>query len=230
MIRKILRIFVILALINYSCSGNMSHSTDQSVGKVRYLALGDSYTIGESVPESKRFPVQLADSLADAGYDLEVEIVAKTGWSTGQLTEAISKNPPQGYFQLVTLLIGVNNQYRGLDTAGYRHELRALIRQSVAFAGDDTGRVIVVSIPDYSVTPFAINMDNSKIAREIDAYNAIKKEECEMLRVAFVNITPVSRQTANDCSLLASDGLHPSAKMYRRWVNHLLPTVLEILR
>ncbi len=107
--------------------------------------------------------------------------------------------------------------------------MRELIRQAIAFAGDDTGRVIAVSIPDYSVTPFAINMDTAKIAREIDACNAIKKEECEMLGVAFVNITPVSRLAANDLSLLASDGLHPSAKMYRKWIDHLLPKAMEAI-
>ncbi|MFP4469494.1 MAG: SGNH/GDSL hydrolase family protein [Bacteroidales bacterium] len=205
---------------------------DETLGatSIRYLALGDSYTIGEGVAEGTGFPQQLAGRLQNAGFLPEVTIIARTGWSANQLAEGIAENAPQGTYPLVTLLIGVNNQYRRMDATEYRRELRDLIRQCIGFAGNDTRRVIVISIPDYSVTPFAAGMDTARIAGEIDAFNAIKKSETQRTGVAFADVTPVSRQVAGDLSLLASDGLHPSARMYGKWADLLFPMSNKILR
>jgi len=197
---------------------------------LRYLALGDSYTIGESVAEIDRWPVQLASELSDKGFNVaETEIIAQTGWTTGELKQGIEAVDPQGPYDLVSLLIGVNNQFRGLDTAAFRLEFRELISLSISYAGNDTGRVIVVSIPDYGVTPFAQNMDTEKIAREIDAFNAIKLDEAMDAGVAFVDVTPISRQAAQYPSLIADDGLHPSAEMYAKWVELILPVAEEMV-
>jgi undecaprenyl-diphosphatase len=178
----------------------------------RYLALGDSYTIGESVPATERFPVQLARELQLG----EPQIVARTGWTTDELNAAIDAAKPQGPFELVTLLIGVNNQYRGRDAEQYRGEFRALLQRAIGFAGGDAKRVIVVSIPDWGVTPFAEGRDRAKIASEIDRYNAINREEAARAGAGYVDITPISRR--DDAALVAGDGLHPSGKQYSEWV------------
>jgi lysophospholipase L1-like esterase len=178
----------------------------------RYLALGDSYTIGESVAPEERFPAQLARRRALG----EPEIIAKTGWTTDELNAAIDAANPQGPYELVTLLIGVNNQYRGRDAEQYRGEFTALLRRAIGFAGGDAKRVVVVSIPDWGVTPFAEGRDRAKIAAEIDRYNAINREEAARAGARYVDITPVSRR--DDPTLTAGDKLHPSGKMYSEWV------------
>lgn len=183
----------------------------------RYLALGDSYTIGESVPEAERFPNQLASELGIPAP----QIIAKTGWTTDELNAAIDAANPQGSFDLVTLLIGVNNQYRGRDAEQYRGEFAALLQRAIGFAGGDAKKVIVVSIPDWGVTPFAEGRDRAKIAREIDQYNAINREEAAKAGAKYVDITPVSR--GNDPALVAGDGLHPSGKQYAEWVRLITP-------
>lgn len=177
----------------------------------RYLALGDSYTIGESVPEAERFPNQLARILGIG----EPQIIAKTGWTTDELNAAIDAASPQGPFELVTLLIGVNNQYRGRDAEQYRGEFKALLQRAIGFAGGDAKRVIVVSIPDWGVTPFAETRDRARIAREIDQYNAINRDEAARAGVRYVDITPISRRP--DPALIAEDKLHPSGKQYAEW-------------
>lgn len=184
-----------------------------------YLALGDSYTIGESVAEGDRYPVQLARGL---GLH-DPLIIAKTGWTTDELNAAIDKADPQGTFGLVTLLIGVNNQYRGRDAEQYRGEFIGLLHRAIGFAGGNASHVIVVSIPDWGVTPFAANRDRAKIATEIDHFNAIAREETLRANARFVDITPVSRRAATDASLVAADGLHPSGAMYAEWVKLILP-------
>jgi len=179
-----------------------------------YLALGDSYTIGESVAVEERWPVQLAKTL----HIGEPEIIAKTGWTTDELNAAIDKANPQGPYELVTLLIGVNNQYRGRSAAQYRDEFRALLQRAVSFAGENAAHVIVVSIPDWGVTPFAKGRDRATIAREIDEFNAINREEAVKAGAHYADITPISRRAAQDPTLVAPDGLHPSAKMYSEWI------------
>lgn len=197
---------------------------------IRYLALGDSYTIGESVDESERWSNQLADLLSPQleGERIEVTIIAKTGWTTDELWQGIQSaevNPP---YDLVSLLIGVNNQYRGRDTEEYREQFVFLLNKSIEYAGGDANKVIVLSIPDWGVTPFASNRDSKKIAVEIDQFNAVNKEETEKAGARYVDITPISREAVNEPSLIAPDGLHPSGKMYTMWAEKVLPIVLAI--
>jgi lysophospholipase L1-like esterase len=177
----------------------------------RYLALGDSYTIGESVDASERFPVHLARELKLG----EPQIIAKTGWTTDELSAAIDAADPQRPFDLVTLLIGVNNQYRGRSADEYRTQFTALLQRAIGFAGGDASKVIVVSIPDWGVTPFAEGRDRAKIASEIDAFNTINREEAARAGARWVDITPISRRS--DPALVAGDGLHPSGKQYAEW-------------
>lgn len=197
---------------------------------VRYLALGDSYTIGESVPEAERWPNQLSDFLAVEGIRTEVTMIARTGWTTDELWEAIQAREIRPPYDLVSLLIGVNNQYRGYDIDKYRDEFVFLLTKSIEYAGDDRNRVIVLSIPDWGVTPFARGRDTTQIANEIDAFNAVNREESYKAKVHYVDVTPISRQAVNDPSLIASDGLHPSGKMYAAWAQLALPTAVEIMR
>jgi lysophospholipase L1-like esterase len=191
-----------------------------------YLALGDSYTIGQSVAVEERFPEHLVDSLQHRGINIaRPEIIARTGWTTDELQRAISEKDPQGPYDLVTVLIGVNNQYRGYDINTYRAEFVSLLNQAIAFAGNEKDHVVVLSIPDWGVTPFASGQDRERIAAEIDAFNAINQQESESAGVPYVNITTISRLTSSDSELVAGDGLHPSGKMYAEWVKKILPVV-----
>jgi len=190
----------------------------------RFLALGDSYTIGESVAVADRWPNQLALRLRKNGIDIaDPEIIAKTGWTTDDLSSAIDAAKPQRPYALVTLLIGVNNQYRGRAAEEYRNEFVALLRRAVVFAGGNPRRVVVVSIPDWGVTPFAANRDRAKIAAEIDRFNTINAEETRKAGARYADITPVSRRAVADATLVAPDGLHPSAAMYALWVSIISP-------
>ena len=192
----------------------------------RYLALGDSYTIGESVPEVQRWPVQLAASLQiDAPT-----IVARTGWTTDELDDAINHAKLKPPYDLVSLLIGVNNQYRGRPLAEYEHQFETLLRRAIGFAGGKPGRVFVVAIPDWGVTPFAHGRDGAKIARELDAFNAAAQKICAKHGVAFVDIAPIYRERGREAAMLSGDGLHPSGAMYALWAAQALPTVAEMLR
>lgn len=197
--------------------------------QIHYLALGDSYTIGEGVDKSECWPSQLAVALGARGYFVDVSTIARTGWTTSELAEAIRSANLQGDFRLVSLLIGVNNQYRGLDLEEYRVEFVGLLGQAIQFAGGNPKRVVVLSIPDWSATPFAEGRDRANISVEIDAFNSVNREESARAGVCYVDVAPASRQAANDASLIASDGLHPSGKMYARWVELAYPIVLNIL-
>ena len=199
---------------------------------IRYLALGDSYTIGESVPENERWSNQLAELLKSspqlAGREIQVTIIARTGWTTAELWQGIEMRAIQPPYDMVSLLIGVNNQYRGYDINEYREQFRFLLEKAIEYADEKPDRVFVLSIPDWGVTPFAAGRDAAKIAQEIDAFNAVNREEAEKLGVAYVDVTPVSREAANDPSLIAGDGLHPSGKMYAEWAKLALPVALQI--
>jgi lysophospholipase L1-like esterase len=208
-----LRSLIVLLMLT-GCSTGPDRDQQQ-----RFLALGDSYTIGEAVSETERWPVVLAKKLNLA----DPMIIAKTGWTTDELNAAIDVARPGGPFDLVTLLIGVNNQYRGRSAEEYRSEFVALLGRAIAFAGGDAGRVVVVSIPDWGVTPFAADRDRVKIAREIDQFNAINREEAARAGAHYADVTAISRGAATDPALTASDGLHPSAKMYQQWVDVILP-------
>jgi lysophospholipase L1-like esterase len=196
---------------------------------IRYLALGDSYTIGESVDETERWPNQLAEMLRADGVSAEVTIIARTGWTTSELWEVIQARQIEPSYELVSLLIGVNNQYRGYDINEYREQFVFLLIKSIEYAGGNPKRVIVLSIPDWGVTPFANGQGGDRIARDIDAFNAVNREETEKAGAQYVNITPISREAEHDTTLIAGDGLHPSGKMYLEWAKLAYPVALEAL-
>ncbi len=203
----------------------------QGLKTMRYLALGDSYTIGESVAEAERWPVQLATQLQETGIPLDPpQIIARTGWTTDELMAAIERQNPQGPFDLVSLLIGVNNQYRGLDSTEYRKQFHTLLQTALTLAGGKPNHVIVLSIPDWGVTPFAHGNDRPQIATEINQFNAVNREETLQAGAHYVDITPISRQAAGDTTLIAEDGLHPSGKMYRLWVELVEPVAQAALK
>ena len=185
-----------------------------------FLALGDSYTIGEAVEPSERWTSHLVRRLTGLGVHLEEPLtIAKTGWTTDELDAAIDEAKPQGPFGVVSLLIGVNDQYRGHASEGYRQPFVRLLERAIGFAGGDPHRVVVLSIPDWGVTPFATKegRDPAVVAREIDAYNAINFRETTARRARYVDVTHVSRRAAHEPDLLAADGLHPSGRMYDEW-------------
>ena len=191
-----------------------------------YLALGDSYTIGEMVAPPDNFPGQVYNILQNAGINLQASrIIAKTGWTTDELETGIinanNADPLRSSYDFVSLLIGVNNQYRGRSVDNYKPEFEELLKKAIRYAGNRPERVVVLSIPDWGVTPFANGRDRAQIAREIDAYNAANKEITLRYNVHYIDITPWTREAATDNSLLTSDGLHPSGKEYKRWAERI---------
>lgn len=188
-----------------------------------YLALGDSYTIGESVDEKERWPVQLVEQLETKNqFFKQPSILAKTGWTTGNLNEAIISENITETFDIVTLLIGVNNQFQGRSITEFQEQFRELLIKAISFANNKPENVIVVSIPDWGVSPFASSWDRAKISSEIDAFNAIKKEETHEQNAIFVDITPISRLALNNSEFIASDNLHFSGEMYGLWVEEII--------
>jgi lysophospholipase L1-like esterase len=206
-------------------SMSSAHAEPQSL---RYLALGDSYTIGEGVAEEARWPRQLAAALRADGVALDdPRIIATTGWTTDELSAAMDAAEPLGEWDFVSLLIGVNNQYRGRPVEQFRVEFDALLRRAIRLAGGRADRVLVLAIPDWGVTPFASGRDGAAIAAALDAYNAAKAEACAALGVAFVDIAPVSR--ADGATLVADDGLHPSPALYAAWAALARPVARQLL-
>ena len=200
---------------------------------LRYLALGDSYTIGEGVAPEARWTHSLADALRAEDIALDEPLtIAATGWTTDELAAAIDAAEPQGAFDFASLLIGVNDQYRGRDVAGYHDGFSALLERAIAFAGDRADRVLVLSIPDWGVTPFAAasGRDPTQIARELDLYNATARATCDARGVAFVDITAVSRERGAEPAMLADDGLHPAAPMHAEWTRLALPAARHLLQ
>lgn len=200
---------------------------------LRYLALGDSYTIGEGVATEGRWPVQLAARLRGGGRAVDTpRIVATTGWTTDELSSALDAAEPIGRdWDLVSLLIGVNDQYRGRPVDVYAPAFAALLDRAIGYAGGRADRVVVLAIPDWGVTPFAAasGRDRAAIARELDAYNATAARICRERGVAFVDIAPVSRARGAAPSMLADDGLHPSAALYAEWTREALPIARQLL-
>lgn len=198
----------------------------QTEEKVKFLALGDSYTIGQSVEISARWPVQLIDSLQARGIACdEPQIIAMTGWRTDNLTAAIQNANLSGTYNLVSLLIGVNNYYQGRTVESYVPEFSSLLDQAIDLAEGVKSHVFVVSIPDYGYTPFGMN-NQSAITAGINAFNAANKSISEDKGVTYINITDISRQGLAQPDLVASDGLHPSGKMYTEWVTLILDTLI----
>ena len=205
--------------------------TDAEVdgGPVRYLALGDSYTIGEAVHPTERWPNQLVETVRADGIALaDPEIIATTGWTTADLWNAVEQTGPQGPFGLVSLLIGVNNQYQGSSLQEYEREFTLLLHAALDLSGEP-GRTLVVSIPDWGVMPHAEGRDRSEIARSIDAFNSVARDRSLSRGARWVDITDLSRLAAIRPSLVASDGLHPSGAMYSLWTQRIHPVVLAAL-
>lgn len=203
--------------------------------EVRLLALGDSYTIGEGVAADERWPARLVAMLRARGVEAEdPTIVAHTGWTTDQLRAAIKTAHLDAPYDLVTLLIGVNNQYRGRHADEYRVEVERLLQCAIRLAGARAGRVMVLSIPDWSVTPFATSAaaggrDRARTASEINAFNRVSRDVAAAAGAHWVDVTVVSRRAASEPDLVAADGLHPSSAMYAEWARLLTPVVLEVL-
>lgn len=198
---------------------------------LHYLALGDSYTIGESVAEADRWPNQLARALSDK-FAISVappRIIATTGWRTDNLADAVAKATLKNEYDLVSLLIGVNNQYQGKSPQQYEKEFESLLLTAIRLARGKKELVFVVSIPDYGYTPFGKSKQTS-ITQALDEFNEINQRVSAAHGVAWYNITDISRQGLEDPSLVAEDGLHPSGKMYARWVERMADSVWKQLR
>lgn len=196
-----------------------------------YLALGDSYTIGEQVPANENFPHQTVSLLHKQGIKVAAPvIIATTGWTTDELAAAIKERAIDDTFSFVTLLIGVNNQYRGRDIDNYKEEYTKLLDQAIRFANGHTQNVFVLSIPDWGVTPFAEGRDRAKIAHEIDAYNNACKEITLAHKCHYLDITDSTRKNGINPEYLAGDGLHPSGKEYHVWAERLAPMVAKVLK
>lgn len=205
---------------------NASSQNNLNAVSLRILALGDSYTIGECVLPEERWPVQLAAKLRLRGLAVtEPVIIAVTGWTTDELWQGMDQAAPAPGFDLVTLLIGVNNQYRGRSLDQYKEQFAALLRRAVTLAGGQAGRLLVLSIPDWGVTPFGQASGRPGISAEIDAFNAANRAITHQAGAVYVDITPISRAAIHDPALLAEDGLHPSGKMYARWVEAVLQVI-----
>lgn len=201
-------------------------------GTLSYLALGDSYTIGESVAQQESFPFQLQSLLKAQNLDVSSpKIIATTGWTTDELQNAVKQSDISNKYDFVTLLIGVNNQYRGYPLDTYKKDFSALLQTAITFAKGRKDRVFVVSIPDWGVTPFgkSSGKDVNSIAKEIDAFNDANQSITLAAGVSYTDITAASRNAATDLGLVARDGLHPSGKMYAGWAAQLYPKVLKAL-
>jgi len=197
---------------------------------VRFLALGDSYTIGEGVAEDMRWPNQLARMLRGRGIAVdEPQLVARTAWTTDELADAITAANPCGPFDLVTLMIGVNDQYRSREVASFAVEYEKLLQSAAGFASDEPARVIALSIPDWGATPFAEGRDGARIAGEIEAYNTRAAELTRAAGARWVSVTEITRAMRHDPALVVSDKLHPSGEMYRRWAELLIADAIAIL-
>jgi lysophospholipase L1-like esterase len=222
---------VLMVLISFSCGSSKKRVSSENT-TYKYLALGDSYTIGESVCEDCSYPKQLADSLNTVlNEKTSVQIIAKTGWTTTDLLSAINAQNPSNHYDLVTLLIGVNNQYQNKSFSIYEEEFPELLNRAIDFAKGNRKRVIVLSIPDYAFTPFGQTSGKAeKITSELKKYNAFAEKISNEKGVRFINITPITQNGLKDSALVASDGLHPSKKAYRKFVEMLFPNAKSILK
>ncbi|GAA4318961.1 SGNH/GDSL hydrolase family protein [Pontixanthobacter gangjinensis] len=223
---------VFFSFILFSCSSTLDVRNNQEPENpdFTYLALGDSYTIGESVVETQRWPVQLAEQLRARGYKMAPpKIIAKTGWTTADLLRGIDNElDVQRDFDLVSILIGVNNQYQGKLITEYEEELRTIFRKAINHSKTREKGVFAVSIPDYGYTPFGAE-NQEEISAEIDRFNEVFKRVAAEFNVPFYNITPISREADENPELVASDGLHPSGLMYKYWVDQIVNQVAEKL-
>jgi len=196
-----------------------------------YLALGDSYTIGESVPLYKSFPYQVVHLLRKKEFNFNApEIIAKTGWTTDELQNGINNSTLLSKYDFVTLLIGVNNQYRGRDAIEYKQQYEDILKKAIELANGKKDHVIIVSIPDYSFTAHAQPMGTEKISREIEVLNSINKALSIQYKVQYVDVTAGSKDVKNNPSLMAADGLHPSEKQYAKWAKEIVELIASQLK
>lgn len=208
------------------------NDSSSQAGK-KFLALGDSYTIGQGVGEAERFPAQTVSMLRDSGVNIsQLTYIATSGWTTLSLENAINTRQPQSNapYDIVSLLIGVNDQYQIGDTFGYRDRFTRLLNTSISLAGNDRSRVFVLSIPDYSVTPFARGLDTARIRRQIDWFNDINRDVTINNNISYTYITAWTREAKTDKTLLCPDSLHPSGKEYARWATTLAPLMKRVIR
>jgi acyl-CoA thioesterase-1 len=237
---KFIALILIVGLTFFGCNSN----TDSPAGDTntenttapenfKLIALGDSYTIGQSVCETCRFPAQLKDSLQTYFSVLDtfnLQIIARTGWTTSDLKSAIVAADLQTDFDLVTLLIGVNNQYQNKPFSLYETEFVELINTAVSLVGNTASKLIVVSIPDYAYTPFGQGRNPENISSQLELYNSFARTYCENNGIKYVNITDITQDGLNNPLLVASDNLHPSALAYTKFVERILPMAIDILK
>ena len=216
--------YLLISLVLLSSFGNITAQKIRIAEPVHFLALGDSYTIGQSVSPDQSWPLQFASALAYSGYDVEeTKIIAQTGWRTDNLANAISNQQPLTGYKLVSLLIGVNNQYQGRSLENYAVEFEELLQTAIALAGNSKDHVFVLSIPDYAYTPYGNG--NSAISTQIDLFNSVNRQITQEYGVTYINITPISRNGLSNPELVASDGLHPSGIMYGLWVQEIMKNI-----
>lgn len=233
---------LLLILLLFACKGTKRIADDPSISEkanltespvrnLKYLALGDSYTIGQSVPLENNFPKQLETELGALLHaSIRTTIIATTGWRTDNLLSALDQENPEKDHDLVTLLIGVNNQYQGIPFAVYEEQFPQLLQKALYYAGGAKEKVFVVSIPDWGYTTFAEGRHRESISQEINAYNAFAKITAEGLGITFIDITDITREGLEKPGLVASDGLHPSAMAYQRFVSRMAPIISKQLK
>ena len=195
----------------------------------KFLALGDSYTIGQSVEINERWPVQFLKELKTSTSAIDtLQIIAQTGWRVDQLNEAMNNSDLEAPYGLVSLLIGVNNQYQGQKANSFKPEFIEILERSLKLVDNRKERLFVVSIPDWGASPYGATLNRTQISKEIDEFNSVLKEESEKRGIRYFNITTISRRALTDNSLIASDRLHPSGKMYKLWVDKIIPVISKI--
>jgi lysophospholipase L1-like esterase len=218
----------IFSIAVYFCLLNIHPAMQDK--KFRYLALGDSYTIGEGVPAHQNFPAQTIRVLSRSGMSFEDPvIIAKTGWTTDELVQGIAAAKPDGTYDIVSLLIGVNNQYRGRPVNEYNEQFEKLLKMAIQFAGGKADRVFVLSIPDWSATPFGSAKQPERITKEIDEFNSVNKKISEKYKVNYIEITQAGREALKDPELVTGDQLHPSGKEYAKWATKLADAIRKKL-
>lgn len=234
---------ILMAIILFACNTpedmpgltdtelQKTESADQNKAQYTYLALGDSYTVGQSVSPSKSFPAQL-EKLLEKNLKVKIttEMVATTGWRTDNLLDGIASRQLTHPYDFITLLIGVNNQYQGRPFSQYEEEFPKLLELALQLSGNDSGKVIVVSIPDYAYTPFGENRGREHISRDIDKYNTFAEKTAQQYNITYVNITDITRKGIDQPELVANDGLHPSGEAYTTFASRIAPFVVSELK